>query len=616
MCGINALVDFKGCWSDPRARVAAMNSQMIYRGPDGEGVFAEDGVALGMRRLSIIDVKGGDQPLFNEDRSLVLVCNGEIYNYQELMADLKGRGHRFGSASDAECILHLYEEKGEACLEHLRGMFAFVLWDRRRKQVFAARDRVGIKPLYLSTVEGALWLSSELKAIVHGARLSPTLRPASVYQFLRYCYPLDQRHTPIEEVTRLLPGEFLVADEAGIRFSRYWKPRYGGSEGVRDRSDQEVLETLDTAVALHLRSDVPVGVLLSAGIDSSTLAVLASRRIDGLAALSAGYRGRHSVDERQEARRTARSLGMEFIDIECDVAQFNSHFEAFVRCCDEPVGDIAAMAQWAIYQQARSLGYKVLLSGLGGDELMFGYPRWNLLGQTLAHHEGGLQDHARIIADSFDANLGNLPPALLGGDLAAAADQALMPFMQLLDQVPRGPDELTAVLFEGYLVHNGCQLSDKLGMGCSVEVRVPFLDHRLTEEVFSLPLSRRFQIGESKPLLRRMMRGLLPDRLLDGVKQGFAPPPTFIDQMVGVQEDLLLEGQLARSGWLNRCTLQTILRRSQAFPWIKHASLRRRLGLGQFSWLRFRILAFERWYGLLRASTDSSTAVEPGPMRT
>lgn len=612
MCGINALIDFRGCLPDRRLRVAAMNAQMVYRGPDGEGLYADAEVALGMRRLSIIDVEGGDQPLFNEDRTLVLVCNGEIYNYKELMGELTSRGHTFTSHSDVECILHLYEEFGEACLEKLRGMFAFVLWDRRHRRVFAARDRVGIKPLYLGQQNGALWLSSELKAIVRAAGISPTLRPASVYQFLRYCYPLDPRHTPIEEVTRLLPGEYLVADAAGMQLRRYWKPSYGGPDGLRDRSDGELLETLESAVDLHLRSDVPVGVLLSAGIDSSTLAVLASRRVSSLAALSAGYKGRHAVDERREARNTATRLGMAFIDIECDVAQFGSHFEAFTRCCDEPVGDIAAMAQWAIYQQARGRGYKVLLSGLGGDELMFGYPRWNSLGQSLGDHPGDTRAHARIIADAFDANLGHLPPGLLAGPLAGATEEALLPFCQLLDQVPRGPDELTAVLFEGYLVHNGCQLSDKLGMGASVEVRVPFLDHQLVEDVFALPLARRFQPGSNKPLLRRLMRGLLPDALLDGPKQGFAPPPSFIDHMVKDQEGLLHEGQLARAGWLDIPTLRAMTRKNKSLPWISYSPIRRKLGLSGSSWLQFRLLAFEKWHQALLEPLRSPATLD-GP---
>lgn len=599
MCGINAIIDFNNIYKNKEDLVSSMNSQMIYRGPDGEGLYADSQVALGMRRLSIIDVKGGDQPLFNEDGSLVLICNGEIYNYVELMKELAGRGHTFTSGSDSETILHLYEEKGEDCLEDLRGMFAFVLWDLRRKKIFAARDRVGIKPLYMSQQNGALWLSSELKTIVAAARISPTLRPSSVYENLMYSYPIDQRHTPIEEVTRLLPGECLIADKSGTVLKRYWKPHFGGDEGTLDRSDEEILETLELAVNLHLRSDVPVGILLSGGVDSSTLAALAARSGNNYSALSAGYAGKHAVDERRQAQVTAKSLGMNFINIECDVAQFGSHFDELVRFCDEPVGDIAVMAQWAIYQQAKRHGFKVLISGIGGDELMFGYPRWNDLGHFLATFPGDADSHASLIAREFAANLGPETHQVIAGALAAAEPEALLPFSRLLEQIPIGPDEIAAALFGSYLVHNGCQLADKLGMGSSVEVRVPFLDHTLVEQVFALPLARRFEIGKSKPLLRRLMRGTLPDSLLNAPKKGFTPPMGFIEDMVNTQTDVILDGQLARSGWVDMKVLQHIITRGKWLPWLTSARIRRRLGIGQSGWFLFRLLSFERWFETL-----------------
>ncbi len=602
MCGINAIIDFKGRLPDKKRLVAGMNAQMIYRGPDGEGLYADSRVALGFRRLSIIDVEGGGQPLFNEDKSLVLIFNGEIYNYVELTKDLTSRGHAFASGSDAETILHLYEEKGEACLEDLRGMFAFVLWDLRRNRLFAARDRVGIKPLYMSRQDGALWLSSELKAIVAATGMSPTPRPASAYQSLTYCYPFDQRHTPIEEVTRLLPGEYLIADESGVALNRYWKPQFGGEEGILDRSDEEILETLEWAANLHLRSDVPVGILLSGGIDSSTLAALAARSGGHYSALSTGYKGRHAMDERRQAQATAASLGMDFIDIECDSSQFGAYFDDLVRVCDEPVGDIAAMAQWAIYQQAKRQGFKVLISGIGGDELMFGYPPWNDLGNSLATFPGDGTTHASLIARQFAANLGSQTRQVVAGPLAAAESEALLPFGQLLDQVPRGPDEIAAVLFGGYLVHNGCQLADKLGMGSSVEVRVPFLDHVLVEQVLALPLGRRFEIGKSKPLLRRLMRGVLPASLLEAPKQGFAPPIGFIEEIVKAQADVILGGHLVRSGWVDGKALTPIITRGNALPWVTSAFLRRRLGIGRSGWFLFRLLAFEKWFEALGAN--------------
>jgi asparagine synthase (glutamine-hydrolysing) len=596
MCGINAILDWAGKIPDKRHLVAAMNSRMVYRGPDGEGVYADSQVALGMRRLSIIDVSGGNQPIFNEDGSVVVVCNGEIYNYVELREGLVARGHHFTSCSDVETIVHLYEEKGEACLADLRGMFAFVLWDKNRRRLFAARDRLGIKPLYFSEHDGAYWLSSELKTIVHVAGLSPSLRPASVLEFLHYSHAIDQRHTPVEEVRRVLPGEFVIADESGFRLERYWTPRFGGDPGIANRSDGEILATLDGAVRMHLRSDVPVGVLLSGGLDASTLAALAARVGTNYSAISAGYSGNHAVDERRQAGATARYLGLPFIEVESNVADFRAHFSALVKYCDEPVGDIAAMAQWALYRQARSLGFKVLLSGLGGDEVFFGYPPWNDLGHALASFTGDIDARVQTIATKFSGQLGLQAERLTTGGLRASANGAPFPVRRLLENAPHGPDEMAALLFGTYLVHNGCQLADKLGMGCSVEVRVPLLDHRLVEDVFALPLARRFEPGKSKPLLRRLMQGILPEGTVHVPKRGFSPPSTFIEQMVTSDLGMVFDGVLARSGWLNLDVLKSVVAKGQAMPWLKQPSLRHRLGIAQPSGFLFLLIAFEHWY--------------------
>lgn len=596
MCGINGILVGSGTLGDVEARVAAMNAQMAYRGPDGEGAWAEGPVCLGMRRLSIIDLEGGMQPLFNEDRSLVLVCNGEIYNHLELRSGLEERGHRFASGSDAETILHLYEEKGPDCLSDLRGMFAFLLWDRPRQRLFAARDRLGLKPLYVANQDGVLYFSSELKAILAASGLSPTLRPESVHAFLAFSYPVDPRHTPVEEVQRVLPGEYLLADASGPSYHRYWTPRFGGDVGLAPAGDAEVLGVLQEAVRLHLRSDVPVGILLSGGLDSSSIAALTLGTGASCTAISAGYLGEHVEDERPRARRTARALGLGMVEVECAVADFDAHFEALVKVCDEPVGDIAAMAQWALYREASARGFKVLLSGLGGDEIFFGYPPWNALGQTLRTTAGGPSAHAERISKVFLENQGLESLQVMAGPLAQARTGVLGPFVDFCSQAPEGPDEIAALLLGTYLTHNGCQLADKLGMGCSVEVRVPLLDHPLVEKVFGMPLGRRFESAVSKPLLRRMMVGRLPEGLLEGPKRGFSPPMGFIDRMIGRRSDALLEGQLVQSGWVDRQRLAQVLRRDQRMPWLHFGRPRRWLGIPRATWFLFRMVAFERWY--------------------
>jgi len=600
MCGINAILDWDRHIANKKVLVHWMNEQMVYRGPDDEGVYDDGPVALGTRRLSIIDVSGGGQPLYNEDRSLVLVCNGEIYNYVELRRDLKARGHQFMSGSDCETILHLYEERGENCVRDLRGMFAFVLWDSRRQCVFAARDRVGIKPLYMSERNGALWLSSELKAIVGAAGISATLRPVGAYQFLLYSYAIDPRHTAIEEVKRVLPGEYLVVDASGIAFKRYWVPQFGGDQGIADRSDAEIIETLEAAVQLHLRSDVPVGILLSGGIDSSAVAAFAAHSGNNYTALCAGYIGNHAVDERQQAHATASFLGLPYVDVILDSTSYETDFNELVRYCDEPVGDPAAMPQWSLYRQARQRGYKVLLSGIGGDEIFFGYPSWNTIGErskTLSRAE-----FKRWIG--FDQEPGQIRTRQLldqisGQELRCAVGTADEPLYLFRDRAAQGPDAMASMLFGTYLTNNGCQLADKLGMGCSVEVRVPFLDHVLVESVFDLPLSQRFDPRCSKFMLRRLLRGYLLQSVLESPKRGFSPPGDYLDHLVTRHIAEILEGGLVRSKWIGLTGLRDVYSQHTAMPWLHSHRVRDILGVPRATLLLFRLLAFERWYSML-----------------
>jgi asparagine synthase (glutamine-hydrolysing) len=600
MCGINCIFDPIQKLPGKASLVSYMNSQMVYRGPDDEGLYHEARVALGMRRLSIIDVAGGHQPLFNEDQSLVLVCNGEIYNYLELMQDLKGRGHQFQSASDAETILHLYEEKAEGCLEDLRGMFAFALWDSKRQRLFAARDRIGIKPLYVSEGGGILWLSSELKAIIGAARISPTLRPETVYQFLQFGYAIDQRHTVLKEINRVLPGEYLIADANGTVFRRYWQLRFGGDDGITDRTDQEIINILEDAVQLHLRSDVPVGILLSGGVDSSTVAALAARSSRNYAAICAGYQGKQQSDERPQARQTASYLGLPVKEVILDATTFAAQFDQLVRYGDEPIGDVAAIPQWAIYSWGRQNGYKVLLNGIGGDEVFFGYPKWNALGEesrTLA--PGKFNGWVGFDKDEWHLRVSRFLGEVSGPTLREAAPLAYDPLFPLRDQAPPGPDAMAAMLFGTYLMHNGCLQGDKLGMGCSVEVRVPFLDHVLVQAVFDLPLGRRFDREVSKIMLKRLAKGLVPDAVLNGVKRGFAPPADFTQQLVRSRLGQIGEGILSSTGWLDRQKLHAVCSQTGTMPWLRSSRLRNLLKIPEATSPLFFILAFETWYSTL-----------------
>ena len=538
MCGINVIFDPDQALADPLARVRAMNQQMRYRGPDGEGFYAEGPVSMGMRRLSIIDLAGGQQPLFNEDKTLALVCNGEIYNHVELRAQLIETGHRFSTHSDCEVILHLYEEGGAACLARLRGMFAFALWDSKRQRLFAARDRLGIKPLYLHRRGRLLALSSELKTLIGKDLASTACRLPVLADTLAYTFPLSESETLARDIERVPPGHLLEVDQGGMRLERYWAPTFGG--GDARLTDEELVDSLTRAVALHLRSDVPVAVLLSAGVDSAALAALAKKTGTELIALSAGYRGLHDCDERSGAAETARALGLPFRELELDAAEYPRAFEEIVSRCDEPAADIAAIAQWALYRECRAAGFTVVLSGLGGDELFFGYPLWNQIGERMAARgEGGTRGHG-IVRGNVSAlrwmGSDELRAAAASGEQRVGAFQAM---------APAGPDAVYSFLLRSYLVNNGLQLADKLGMASSVEVRVPFLDHVFVEQVLGLPLERRFRTGQPKQLLKRMLAPLLGPAILGRPKQGFEPPSAFVRTIIRVNAERVLD-----SPWL------------------------------------------------------------------
>ncbi len=600
MCGINGVLDLDQCLPDKAARVRYMNSQMIYRGPDDEGLYNDDQIALGMRRLSIIDVGGGHQPLFNENHSLVLVANGEIYNYVELMCDLKARGHVFATASDVETILHLYEEKGVNCLADLRGMFAFILWDRRTRRLFAARDRVGIKFLYFAEQNGVLWLSSELKTIVGAAQVDPKLRDVAVYQFLLYGFAIDQRHTVVEQVERVLPGEYLLADSTGITRKRYWTPIFSAdSTGTENQSDDKLREILANAVSLHLRSDVPVGILLSGGVDSSSVAAYAAQSGGDYTALCAGYLGTSPDDERQQAHATAMHLGLPYEDVVLDASAYSDQFDQLVQYCDEPVGDWAAMPQWALYAQAQQRSYKVLLSGIGGDEVFYGYPFWN----DAAAQTGSIPLQARNTWTGYqDFPMFKQSYSLVSSlvnccfhDLMSDIDQ---PLYELRESAPWGPDAVAAIMFGTYLIHNGCFLSDRLGMGCSVEVRVPLLDHVLVESVFALPLQHRFREKASKILLKKLLRGRVPDAVLDAPKRGFTPPMRYLEQLLASSSEEICNSILTKH-WLEASKLRAVVARQNAMPWLNRGRVRQWLGIPRSSAVLFRILAFQRWFDLI-----------------
>src|SRR5262245_13486434 len=373
MCGIAGIVAGRRLPPNFHSAIAVMGAALQHRGPDGANDVAGDHFAMAFRRLSIIDLEGGLQPIYNEDRSLVLICNGEIYNHVELRRGLEERGHTFSTHSDCEPILHLYEEQGDRCVHSLRGMFAFALYDYKKQRMLLARDRMGEKPLYLVEKGASVVFASELKALISEGVVPFTLSPDAVNAYFHFGY-VPEPMCAVRGVRKLPAGHSLSieVDPWRVTQKRYWKmddaPPLDGDPATLIRNE---LETISEIV---VRSDVPVGVALSSGLDSSVVATLTSRKYPGtMQAVTLGYAGYPRQDERDEARELAQYLKMPLHEVELRVEDVVDSLPEIQWHSDDPIGDIAGPAYYFTMRRASQEGLHVMLSGHGGDELFWGY---------------------------------------------------------------------------------------------------------------------------------------------------------------------------------------------------------------------------------------------------
>jgi asparagine synthase (glutamine-hydrolysing) len=564
MCGISALYKFTQITDSDKDKLLLMNQEMHYRGPDENGIWANDICGLAHTRLSIIGLDNGKQPLFNEDKTLVLICNGEIYNYIELKKELEAKGHHFHSGSDSETILHLYEEYGVKCLEHLRGMFAFCLWDAQKKQLFVARDRVGEKTLYYAQLPTGIVFCTELKAILKYQLEKPQLDIHALAESIRYNYPLDLKNTYIEQIKRLRAGEYALVDQAGLETHFYWKrdltPRFAGSFL---EAKTETLRLLRESVDICLRSDVPVGVLLSGGIDSSAIAALAKETGREVHVITAGYKGQHACDERDVAKRFAKEKGLIYHEVELDVTDFQNLFWEYTQYIDEPVSDVSSMSQWALYKKAKELGFTVLLGGLGGDELFYGYPQWNAMAESLKlkHEHQNLfpWKGSQKKKDFLKFMWKNWKYVLHAGYPTKIDDKATMgwtydDYMHFAEKANLifnnekfyfkdidvhtsfednrcEPDCVYDIGFHTFMNAQCLYLADRQGMGNSMEIRSPMIDYKLVEFVSSLPLEMKYKPNNPKYFLKEVLKDIVPNYILYAQKRGFTPPFDFIYKM-------------------------------------------------------------------------------------
>jgi asparagine synthase (glutamine-hydrolysing) len=566
MCGIAGirLIDDQ---INPRV-LDEMCDLLHHRGPDDRGTFVEKGIGLSMRRLSIIDLSTGKQPIFNEDRSMCIVFNGEIYNFMELRSELEKRGHKFSTNSDTEVILHLYEDNGENCVQYLRGMFAFAIWDKNRERLFIARDRFGIKPLYFFWNNKVFLFASEIKSILAFPTFKRELDLEAVQQYFTFLY-VPRERTLFKGISKLLPGCYLTLEKNNLNFARYYKIPQPRDQRHTMPSEAEIvdsiLDVMSNTVEKHLISDVPLGAFLSGGIDSSLVVALMSKLIDQpVNTFSIGYDGEGaSFDEREYALKVAKLYRTNHREVIITADKARECLPSILGELDEPIGDSSIIPNYLISEFTAKY-VKVALSGLGGDELCGGYERY--LGSMLAER------HRRVLnllPSSLKSAINkHLPDSATGSHfperLKRFINYASLPMKEryyhfiakfntrecegLFNRDFFQADFYSgSKVFDGYwdetneidglrkflkidlgmyLVDDLLALSDRTSMIHSLEMRVPFIDHHLVEFFWSLPDHLKIKGLSKKYILKKTAERLLPRDIIYRKKKGFSVPLT------------------------------------------------------------------------------------------
>ena len=559
MCGICGVIQLDGK-PVTRPLLRSMNDRLRHRGPDGAGYFIDGNVGLAMRRLSIIDIAGSDQPLTNEDESVALIFNGEIYNYRELRHELSARGHRFRTEGDGETIAHLYEEYGNDCWQHLRGMVAVALWDKRKKHLLLARDRMGQKPLYYYHDRDVFVFASEIKALLaHPAvpRLSSFTADggSALAQYLSYG-TMPAPSTAFQNIFMLPPATWLQVSFSGeAQARRYWELPRAAPPDARARAADHIeptREKLAEAVKLRLMSDVPLGAFLSGGLDSSLIVALMRRHSNAaVKTFSIGFEGDDSFDETPYAEQVAKHLGTDHQTFRVQPKAMNLLTD-LVWHHDQPFADGSAIPTVLVSKLTREQ-VTVALTGDGGDELFAGYerfyaaqlfqrmsplpkPLWRGLSSLLAAlPEGAAYDdkvkRARRFANAASMSIANgyfdlarVFSAELIGQLRASDGTDTADFSRYLDA---SDDPVTGLLnanMRSYLPDDLLIKADRCSMAASLEARAPFLDHELVEQAAAIPFNLKLKGAHSKFILKEMARGILPDAIIDRKKHGFGIP--------------------------------------------------------------------------------------------
>lgn len=607
MCGIAGFFAPSGLNASQRAiaerALDAMAERMTHRGPDGAGklVDLDAGIGIAHRRLSIVDVAAGAQPLGNEDAAVQVVFNGEIYNHADLRPGLEARGHTLRTRADTEVLVHLYEEQGIDFVSQLRGMFSFAIWDAKARRLALARDRLGIKPLYVTWCEGVFLFASEIRALLAWPALPRELEPSQLAAFLTFrCAPGAQ--TLLKGIRRVQPGWSLVVDRDGEHAAPYWKLEDVMRDPPRcktlDEAADLVLAELEESVRLRLMSDVPLGTYLSGGVDSSLITAFAARHHDTrLATYTVGF-AEAGFNEFEYARAIAKRYGTEHHELLLTTADYAGFLPRYVVACDDPVADPSALALYFISERARADGIKVMLAGEGADEAFAGYQTHTLYDRALSNplvhaflrtpralrrfaHDawsglfgsGTIELWLRTLA-VMDARYRGAATTFDLMDLDAwlaeqdgPADAAIDAVLSRFDALP-GLDPLNRMLLVDLAARVPDDLltrTDRMSMAASIEARVPFLDHVFLERVFALPREFKVGGGVAKRVLRHAAYRLVPRENIDRPKVAFNVPAG--EWMRGDIRELVastFEAPSVLDRWLRRDRVHALWERHQA----------------------------------------------------
>ncbi len=625
MCGIAgwANLENKPSQNTSEAVLHSMCERMKHRGPDSEGLWTNESVSLGMRRLSIIDLHTGEQPVYSEDKSIVVVMNGELYNFREVRADLEKRGHKFETRTDTEILPHLYEEYGEAMLEHISGMFAFALWDKRKNKLLIARDRFGEKPLYYGVFDGKLIFASELKVLMENPSVKTEINTHALRQYLSFDY-VPAPASIYKNIYKLPAAHLLILENGEVKTRRYWNLTFhrNGNTPTVEKAADDLRELLADAVRMQLVSDVPLGILLSGGVDSSTVAAFATQfSTERVKTFSIGFE-EDSFDESKFARQVATHLGTEHYEDKLSVERAADLISEIGTWLDEPMSDGSLIPTFLLARFVRKY-VTVALGGDGGDEIFAGYPMY------FGHKMAGFYDSIPRFLRSgvIEPIVNNLPVStknlsfdykakrfvaaskydavtrhhswfgsfsidqqneLLTKDVLANSSGNVYKGAKDLLKITDAPTEIERMQFldmNFYMAEDILTKVDRASMAVSLEVRAPFLDPRIAQFAASLPLEYKLKGNKGKYILKKAVEPLLPKNILQRPKKGFGIP--IADWLKGrlnpLMHDLLAPDRLKNQNLFDEKFVQKLMREHETGAASHHKQL-------------WTLLVFQLWF--------------------